>query len=195
MASEIRRLRHLIASSGFLALGSFASVVGAAVGVETDLADRGDVDHVVHPSVPGRERRCRFCSPEEASRVRCRSRRRTGCGRRTGRRRRRRPGSGRRRPVRHRAGPSGVTAGDHDRLELGGGLLDLGLTATSSAALRRDPAAGLAGDVTRSDAESIALAWPVVMSLFACPGSSSASSGWSRLTVWTRRLVSSRVGR
>src|SRR5688572_29955381 len=36
-----------------LALGPLASVVGAAVGVEADLADRGDVDHVVHPSVPG----------------------------------------------------------------------------------------------------------------------------------------------
>src|SRR6478752_5212267 len=35
-----------------LAFGSLASVVGAAVGVESDLADRGDVDHVVHPPVP-----------------------------------------------------------------------------------------------------------------------------------------------
>ena len=38
---------------GLLALGSFAPVVGPAVGVEADLADRGDVDHVVHPAVAG----------------------------------------------------------------------------------------------------------------------------------------------
>ena len=36
-----------------LAFGSLASVVGAAFGVEADLAHRGDVDHVVHPPVPG----------------------------------------------------------------------------------------------------------------------------------------------
>ncbi len=36
---------------------------------------------------------------------------------------------------------------------------------------------------------SIALAWPVVMSRFACPGRSSANSAWSRSTVWTRRRV------
>src|SRR5664279_5846319 len=36
-----------------LAGGLLAPVVGPAVGVEADLADRGDVDHVVHPSVPG----------------------------------------------------------------------------------------------------------------------------------------------
>ena len=53
MASEIRRLRQRIASMGLLALGSLASVVGPAVGVEADLGDRGDVDHVVHPPVPG----------------------------------------------------------------------------------------------------------------------------------------------
>src|SRR5665647_293349 len=33
--------------------GLLAPVVGPAVGVEADLADRGDVDHVVHASVPG----------------------------------------------------------------------------------------------------------------------------------------------
>ncbi|WP_222130095.1 hypothetical protein [Nocardioides deserti] len=38
---------------GLLAFGSLAPVVGAAVGVEADLADRGDVDHVVHPPVSG----------------------------------------------------------------------------------------------------------------------------------------------
>jgi hypothetical protein len=38
---------------GLLALGSFASVVGPTFAVDTDLADRGDVDHVVHPPVPG----------------------------------------------------------------------------------------------------------------------------------------------
>ena len=38
---------------GLLALGSLASVVDPAVGVEADLADRGDVNHVVHPPVPG----------------------------------------------------------------------------------------------------------------------------------------------
>ena len=36
-----------------LAGGELAPVVGPALGVEADLADRGDVDHVVHPPVPG----------------------------------------------------------------------------------------------------------------------------------------------
>jgi hypothetical protein len=38
---------------GLLARRWLASVVGLPVGVESDLADRGDVDHVVHPPVPG----------------------------------------------------------------------------------------------------------------------------------------------
>ena len=33
--------------------GELAPVVGPAVGVQTDLADRSDVDQVVHPPVPG----------------------------------------------------------------------------------------------------------------------------------------------
>ena len=53
MASEILRLRHLQRFQGLLPFGSFAPVVGPSVGVEADLGDRGDVDHVVHPSVPG----------------------------------------------------------------------------------------------------------------------------------------------
>src|SRR5690606_23402781 len=36
-----------------LALGPLAPVVGPALGLETDLADRGDVDHVVGSAVPG----------------------------------------------------------------------------------------------------------------------------------------------
>jgi hypothetical protein len=35
-----------------LASGAFASVVGTTFGVEADLDDGGDVEHVVHPSVP-----------------------------------------------------------------------------------------------------------------------------------------------
>jgi len=38
---------------GPLALGSFAPVVGLPVAGQADLADRGDVDHVVDPTVPG----------------------------------------------------------------------------------------------------------------------------------------------
>jgi hypothetical protein len=38
---------------GFLALGALAPGVGASVGVQPQLGDRGDVDDVVHPSVPG----------------------------------------------------------------------------------------------------------------------------------------------
>ena len=36
-----------------LASGELAAVLGAALGVVTDLHDRGDVQHVVHPPVPG----------------------------------------------------------------------------------------------------------------------------------------------
>jgi len=36
-----------------LALGSLAAVVHPAVSVEADLADRGDVDHVIDPAVAG----------------------------------------------------------------------------------------------------------------------------------------------
>jgi len=36
-----------------LAGGSLASVVGPTFGVEADLADGGDVDHVVHSPVSG----------------------------------------------------------------------------------------------------------------------------------------------
>src|SRR6476469_8115388 len=38
---------------GGLAGGALASVVGAALGVVAELDDRGDVQDVVHPSVPG----------------------------------------------------------------------------------------------------------------------------------------------
>jgi len=41
------RLQRLLAG------GSLAAVVGAALGVEADLGRRGDVEHVVHPPVPG----------------------------------------------------------------------------------------------------------------------------------------------
>src|SRR6478672_10000446 len=38
---------------GLLALGTLASVVGPPFGVEPELGDRGDVDDVVDPAVPG----------------------------------------------------------------------------------------------------------------------------------------------
>jgi hypothetical protein len=67
---------------GLLALG-FACVgrVRRAVGVEMELGDRSDVDHVIHPSVPGAREAMAVplaggCVPV----VRCRSRTRTGCG-------------------------------------------------------------------------------------------------------------------
>jgi hypothetical protein len=52
MASEILRFRQQIASSGFLPSARLP-VVGPPVGVEAGLADRGDVDHVVHAPVAG----------------------------------------------------------------------------------------------------------------------------------------------
>jgi len=52
---------------GFLALGPLASVVGPTLGVETDLGDRGDVIMWLIRRFPARESRCRFCSPEQAS--------------------------------------------------------------------------------------------------------------------------------
>ena len=59
-------------------------------------------------------------------------------------------------------------------------------SASSSAAMRRRVLPAMSRG--RTDA-SIALAWPVVMSRFACPGRSSASKACSRSTVWTRRRV------
>jgi hypothetical protein len=53
MASEIRRLRQRIASIRFLAVGALAAVIAPAFGVQAQLGDRGDVDHVVDSSVPG----------------------------------------------------------------------------------------------------------------------------------------------
>ena len=53
MTSESRRLRQRRASMRGLAGGELASVVGAALGVVAELDDRGDVDDVVHPPVPG----------------------------------------------------------------------------------------------------------------------------------------------
>ena len=38
---------------GLLALGSFASVVGPSFGVEAELGDRSDVDHVIDSPVAG----------------------------------------------------------------------------------------------------------------------------------------------
>jgi hypothetical protein len=35
-----------------LALSALASVVGPTLGIETELGHRGEMDHVVHPSVP-----------------------------------------------------------------------------------------------------------------------------------------------
>jgi hypothetical protein len=52
MASEMRRLRPGSLPAA-LPLGSFAPVVGLSVAVEADLANRGDVDNVVNPPVPG----------------------------------------------------------------------------------------------------------------------------------------------
>ena len=38
---------------GLLALSALAPVLGPLVGVQPQLGDRGDVDDVVHPTVPG----------------------------------------------------------------------------------------------------------------------------------------------
>ena len=125
--------------------------------------------------------------------MRCRSRTRTGCGRRTGRCRRRRPRSGPRRRVRHRAGPSAVSRGPATRtLSSAVAFFIFASTATrsasSSAAIRRRvlPAMSRGRTVAR-----IALACRAVRSFLAWPGTSSASSRCSRLTVWTRSRVSS----
>ena len=175
-----------------LPFGSLASVVGASLGVEADLGDRGDVDHV-GSSVGSRPATAGGGSARPKTRpvVRCRSRRRIGCGRRTGRCRRRRPGSGPRRRVRRREGRSGGTAGQHDGLELRGGLLDLGLDRYQLGELFGGDAPAVLPAMSRGrTVASIALARPVVMSRLAWPGSSSANNAWSRSTVWTRRRVS-----
>ena len=49
----MRRLRQRIASFCFLPDALFASVVLPAFGIDAELGDRGDVDHVVDPTVPG----------------------------------------------------------------------------------------------------------------------------------------------
>ena len=53
MASETRRFRRLTCLERFLALGTPALVVGPALAADPQLADRGDVDHVVDAPVPG----------------------------------------------------------------------------------------------------------------------------------------------
>jgi hypothetical protein len=42
-----------MASRWVFALGALASVVCAALGIEPDLGDGPDVEHVVHPPFPG----------------------------------------------------------------------------------------------------------------------------------------------
>ena len=124
--------------------------------------------------------------------MRCRSRTRTGCGRA---KRATSPTS-----ARARAATTGPTPWRSIRcdprastmvFELGGGLLDLGLDRDQlGELLRRDASAGLPGDVPRPDGgeHGLGLAGGDVLR-FACPGRSSASSAWSRPTVWTRRRV------
>lgn len=125
MASEILRL-----SSGSpretSCLGALAPVVGLTVGVEAELADRGDVDHVVHPPVAGPGEPVPVVSPEDASRgavpVQDANRFRSG-----------EPGDvadvGQDPRNDHLADTADVhqarAAGDPKRLELGGGLLHL----------------------------------------------------------------------
>ena len=53
MTSERRRFRHRSAAIGVLPGREFASVVGAARGVVTQLDDGRDVQHVVEPAVAG----------------------------------------------------------------------------------------------------------------------------------------------
>jgi len=137
-----------------LAGGALASVVGTALGVEAELGDRSDVDHVVHPTVPGaREPVTVLLTGGGVQR----------CG----------PGPGRE-PVpigepRDVADVGQDPGGDHGpdagqfhqprvtgqdyRLQLRGGVLDLGLDRYEvGELLGGDPAAGLAGDVARAHA-------------------------------------------
>jgi len=139
---------------GLLACGSFASVVDPSLGVEAELGDRGDVDHVVDPPVP---------SSGESVAVLF-----TGGGIKGG-------GAGPGRepvpvgeacdvadvgedPGRHdrsdavKVHQSGVASQDHG-LEFRGGLLDLRIDRDQlSELLGRDAATCLPGDVTRPDA-------------------------------------------
>ena len=156
-----------------LAGGSLAPVVGPALGVEAELGDRGDVDHVVHPPVPGPgEPVPVLLTGGGVQAVRCRSRTRTGCGRRTGRCLRRRPGPGRRPPARRRAGPSDREPRARTMvLSSAVAFLILASTATSSAsssaAMRRRVFPAMSRGRTLA---SIALACQGVMSFLRLPG-------------------------
>ena len=125
--------------------------------------------------------------------MRCRSRRRTGCGRRTGRRRRRRPGSGRRRRARRRRCPSGGAACLTAVVSSALIFFSLASTATrsasSSAAIRRRVLPSQVAGPHRRPA--VALACNADRSRLAPPGISSLSSRCSRLTVCTRSRDSS----
>ena len=120
--------------------------------------------------------------------MRCRSRTRTGCGRRTGDVADvgQDPGGdeGPHAVQVHQARP---TSDDH-RLELGGGFLRR-LDVDARAPRRRS--AGGSSRRCRGAARwrASALACPVVMSFFACPGSSSARSACNRSTTCTRRRL------
>ena len=76
------------ATQGFqagLSLGQLPLVGAAAGGVVPDLADRGDVEHVVEPPVAGAGQPMPdLGAGARRQSGRCRSRRRTGCGRRIG---------------------------------------------------------------------------------------------------------------
>jgi hypothetical protein len=102
---------------------------------------------------PARESRCRFCSPEEASRGAVPVQEANllrPANRVTS------PTSARTRAATHRADSgqvhqSGAT-GQHERLELGGGGLDLGVDRGQlGQLLGGDAASGLPGDVTWAD--------------------------------------------
>jgi hypothetical protein len=49
----MRRIAEADPFQGLLALSSFPPIVGSTVGIEAELGDRCDVDHVVHSAAPG----------------------------------------------------------------------------------------------------------------------------------------------
>ena len=137
-----------------LAVSALASVVGASVGVQAELGDRGDVDHVVHPSVSGTGEAVTVLLTGGGIKGR-------GAG----------PGGEpipigepshvadvREDPGRHH-GPDAMdlhqtrVTGQHHRLELGGGLLDLRVNGDQLCELLRgDATSGLSCDVAGTDA-------------------------------------------
>ncbi len=142
---------------------------------------------------PALDRRCRTISPQEASigavpvqdakRLRSANRATSPTSARI---RAATPSPTPRRSINPRAGDF------HHLLQLGGQGLDLLLDRDElGQLLDREPSADLARQVSRPHRGRIALAYKAVMSSFALPGVSSASSRCSRLTVWTPVRVSS----